>query len=50
MNVISEFECEVCHCRVFEGEEEYKVFAKDRYWRICVLCGVSAEKLGWQLE
>lgn len=46
----SEFTCELCHCRVFEGEEAYSVYAKGRFWQLCVLCARAAEIQGWKLE
>lgn len=45
------FTCEVCYCRVFKGEESFTVYADDdKSYRLCILCSITAERLGWDLE
>ena len=41
--------CDICQCKVWNDEEQYRVFAKDQWWNVCALCGASAEKLGHRL-
>lgn len=43
---MTEYTCDLCHCKVFEEEERYRVFANEEWFLTCALCGSAAEKLG----
>ena len=50
-----DFTCEVCHCRVYKGEENFTVYAPgvdgvQRSFRLCILCSRAAEIQGWRLH
>ena len=48
----SDFSCMICHVTTFRGEEAYFIDTGDKFGliRVCALCGIAAEKLGWRLQ
>ena len=40
--------CEICHAMSFVGDE-YAQIEHETIQNICILCAVSAEKLGWRI-
>lgn len=46
-----DFSCWICCSMTFEGEESYIVdHTIHGEIKLCVMCGASAEKLGWILR
>jgi len=46
--ISKDFECEICHCMVFDGEEHAQL-EHESIQNICILCAATAEKLGWRI-
>ncbi len=48
----SDFSCDICQCTTFKGEESYFIDTGDKFGliRVCAMCGVGAEALGWRLQ
>lgn len=44
----TDFQCEICHSMVFEGEEHAQI-DHESIQNICILCAAAAEKLGWRI-
>ena len=42
--------CDICQCRIYPEDQQYRVYAKESWWHICALCGQAAENLGHRLE
>jgi len=44
--------CNICQCNVFEGEQMFRLWhdPTESVYELCVMCAISAEKLGWKLE
>lgn len=42
--------CDICQCRIYPEDQQYRVYAKESWWHICELCGQAAENLGHRLE
>lgn len=45
-----QFSCQVCASVTFEGEEYHRVTTNKGTFKLCIMCSISAEKLGWDLE
>ena len=48
-----DFDCYVCRSRTFQGEECY-IILDHPVWlaidiKVCAICGVGAEALGWRI-
>jgi hypothetical protein len=47
----SDFSCHICMATSFTGEESWFIDTGDKFGliRVCAMCGVGAESLGWRL-
>lgn len=51
MIAANDFTCFTCQATTFKGEEAYQVYTiKFGKIKLCVLCSVAAERLGWDIE
>jgi len=46
-NINKDIQCEVCWSMVFAGDKRCIVHHDDGDRLCCILCGASAERLGW---
>tara|TARA_R100001460_G_scaffold17539_1_gene37708 strand:+ start:1817 stop:1981 length:165 start_codon:yes stop_codon:yes gene_type:complete len=47
----SDFSCMICYVTTFQGEESYFIDTPEYgLIRVCALCGIAAERLGWRLQ
>ena len=43
-----DIQCEICQCMTLEGDQ-YAQIEHETIQNLCMLCAISAEKLGWRL-
>jgi hypothetical protein len=50
MKSVCDFSCHICQSTTFEGEEFHYVTTMSGTYKLCILCSMAAERLGWSLE